>query len=95
MLFTSVNPSDIVSQSMDWLMSLMRSDIVVFGVFVDDDTEIYMEKTTPTLTLRFFTNERAEFAADYLRDIPNWDSERSRRRVSYTATHLQNTKKVP
>jgi hypothetical protein len=31
-------------------MSLMRSDIVVFGVFVDDDIEIYVEKTTPTLS---------------------------------------------
>jgi hypothetical protein len=26
-----------ISQSMDCLMSLMRSDIVVFGVFVDND----------------------------------------------------------
>ena len=51
---------------MDWLMSLMRSNGVVFDVFVDNDIEIHVEKTTPTLTLRLCTNERTGFAADYL-----------------------------
>ena len=60
-------------------MSLMRSDGVVFDVFVDNDIEIHVEKTTLTLTLRLCTNERTGFAADYLRNPLKSTIEQTRR----------------
>jgi len=50
--------------------------------FFDDDLDGYMKKITLTLTLKFWTNERSRFRAEYLRDNPNPGIATPRRRVS-------------